>query len=81
MTDESPCKDRADETRLVFFLFFSTHLGLTPFCRSPPRPIREKEGFATHTCVNREMRTVFHDAYMRHQAKILITLVLLLSVL
>ena len=31
--------------------------------------IREIEGFATHICVTREMRAVFHDAYMRHQAK------------
>ena len=46
-----------------------THLGLTPFCRSPPEPIIETEGFATHICVTREMRAVFHDVYMRHQAK------------
>ena len=32
--------------------------------------IREIEGFATHICVTRKMRAVFHDAYMRHQAKI-----------
>ena len=46
-----------------------THLGLTLFCSSPPGPIREIEGFAMHTCVTREMRDVFHDAYMRHQAE------------
>ena len=46
-----------------------THLGLTLFCRSPPGPIREIEGFATHICVTREMRAVFHDADMRQQAK------------
>ena len=46
-----------------------THLGLILFCRSPPGHIREIEGFATHICVTREMRAVFHDAYMRHQAK------------
>ena len=45
------------------------HLGLTLFCRFPPGPIRQMEGFATHICVTREMRAVFHDAYMRHQAK------------
>ena len=46
-------------------------LGLTLFCtcRSPPGPIKEIEGFATHICVTREMRAVFHAAYMRHQAK------------
>ena len=42
---------------------------LTLFCRSPPGPIREIEGFVTHICVTREMRAVFQDAYMRHQAK------------
>ena len=46
-----------------------THLGLSLFCRSPPGPIREIEVFATHICVTREMRAVFHDAYMRHQAE------------
>ena len=50
-------------------LGFLTHLGLTLFCRSPPGPIREIEGFVTHICVTREMRAVFQDAYMRHQAK------------
>ena len=43
----------------------------------PLRPIREIEGFATHIYiyiyiyiyVTREMRAVFRDAYMRHQAK------------
>ena len=46
-----------------------THVGLTLFCRFLPGPIREIEGFATHICVTREIRAVFHDAYMRHQAK------------
>ena len=46
-----------------------THLGLTLFYRSPSGPIREIEGFVTHICVTREMRAVFRDAYMRHQAK------------
>ena len=46
-----------------------THLGLTLFCRSPPGPIWEIEGFVTHICVTREIRAVFQDAYMRHQAK------------
>ena len=47
----------------------SKHFGLTLFCRPPPRPIKEIERFSTHICVTREMRAVFHDAYMRHQAK------------
>ena len=46
-----------------------THLGLTLFYRSPSGPIREIEGIVTHICVTREMRAVFRDAYMRHQAK------------
>ena len=29
------------------------------WCRSPPGPIREIEGFETHICVTREMRAVF----------------------
>ena len=33
----------------------------------PPGPIREIEGFVMHICVTREMRAVFHDAYMQHQ--------------
>ena len=56
--------------KIINFVFLTlTHLDLTLFCRSPPGPIREIEGFATHICVTREMRAVFHDAYMRHQAK------------
>ena len=44
------------------------HLGLTLFCRSPPGPINEIEGFVTHICVIRGMRAAFRDAHMRHQA-------------
>ena len=50
-------------------IIFLTHLGLTLFCRPPPGPIREIEGFVMHICITREMRAVFRDAYMRHQAK------------
>ena len=48
---------------------YFTHLGLTLFSGSPPGVIRDIAGFATHICVTREMGAVFHDAYMRHQAK------------
>ena len=47
------------------------HLGLKLFCRSPPGPRREIEGFATHIYITREMRAIFHDAYMWHQAKMI----------
>ena len=46
-----------------------THFGLTLFCRSPPGSIREIEEFERHICVTREIRTIFDDAYMQHQAK------------
>ena len=46
-----------------------THLGLTRFSGSTPGAIREIKGFVMHICATREMGAVFHDAYMRHQAK------------
>ena len=55
-----------------YFILIKTHLGLTLFSGSPPGALREIEGFATHICVTREMGAVFHDAYMRHQAEMVL---------